>query len=215
MLVLGGASTPFFHGSQALSFSIWNAWPGEYPFSISAIFRKSRHQRHQPRLYQHRSALCITRNMNVIIPPHPPHPSTYIALRTDVSVHEHYINIAMRCASRVTWTLSPHPTPPHPTHQRSTAYRCQRARTLHQHRSALCITRNMNVIIPPHPTPPHTPQRSTAYRCQRARTLHQHRSALCITRNMNVIIPPHPTPRNHDIRGKKCTKPRCAYGKSA
>ena len=24
-----------------------------------------------------------------------------------------------------------------------------------QHRSALCITRNMNVITPPHPTPPH------------------------------------------------------------
>ena len=86
-------------------------------------------------------------------------------------------------------------TPPYPTHQRSTAYRCQRARTLHQHRNALCITRNMNVIIPPQPTPPHpTHQRSTAYRCQRARTLHQHRNALCITRNMNVIIPPHPTP---------------------
>ena len=43
-------------------------------------------------------------------------------------------------------------TPPYPTHQRSTAYRCQRARTLHQHRNALCITRNMNVIIPPHET---------------------------------------------------------------
>ena len=123
--------------------------------------------------------------------PTPPHPTPPInlALRTDVSVHEHYINIAVRCASRVTWTLSSHPTTPHPTHQRRTAYRCQRARTLHQHRSALCITRNMNVIIPPHPTH----QRSTAYRCQRARTLHQHRSALCITRNMNVIIPPHQT----------------------
>ena len=161
----------FFMGAKRCLSQFETRYLVEYPFSISAIFRKSRHQRHQPRLYQHRSALCITRDMNVIIPPHPTPP----------------INVY------------------------STAYRCQRARTLHQHRNALCITRNMNVITPPHPTH----QRSTAYRCQRARTLHQHRSALCITRNMNVIIPPHPTPRNHDIRGKKCTKPRCAYGKSA
>ena len=60
------------------------------------------------------------------------------------------------CSPQSTESLSCHrTTPPHPTHQRSTAYQCQRARTLHQHRSALCITRNMNVIIPPHPTPPH------------------------------------------------------------
>ena len=65
-------------------------------------------------LLQHRSALCITRNMNVIIPPHPT-PPINVALRTDVSVREHYINIAVRCASRVTWTLSSHPTPPHET----------------------------------------------------------------------------------------------------
>ena len=144
----------FFMGAKRCLSQFETRYLVEYPFSISAIFRKSRHQRHQPRLYQHRSALCITRNMNVIIPPHPtppinvystayrcqrartlhqhrnalcitrnmnvitpPHPTPPInvALRTDVSVHEHYINIAVRCASRVTWTLSSHPTPPHET----------------------------------------------------------------------------------------------------
>ena len=108
----------------------------EYPFvffPISAIFRATwtlsshptpSHPTHQRStayrcqrartLHQHRSALCITRNMNVITPPHPT-PPINVALRTDVRVHEHYINIAVRCASRVTWTLSSHPTPPHPT----------------------------------------------------------------------------------------------------
>ena len=50
VLVLGGASTPFFHGSQALSFSIWNAWPGWIPIWF---FRSLRY-----------SAKVVTRGIN-------------------------------------------------------------------------------------------------------------------------------------------------------
>ena len=134
-------------------------------------------------LHQRRSALCITRNMNVTIPPHP--------------------------------------TPPHPTHQRSTAYRCPRATTLHQRRSALCITRNMNVTIPPHPTPPHpTPPINVALRTDVRVPQHyidvEVRCASRVTWTLpSHPTPPHPTPRKRDGRGKKCTKRRCAYGKTA
>ena len=60
---------------------------------------------------------------------------------------------AVRCASRVTWPLSSHPTPPINVALRTDV-------SVHEHYiniacSALCITRNMTVIIPPHPAPPH------------------------------------------------------------
>ena len=43
----------------------------------------------------------VPSHCHVIEPPHPT-PPINAALRTNVSVHEHYINIAVRCASRVT-----------------------------------------------------------------------------------------------------------------
>ena len=111
--------------------------------------------------------------------------------------------------------IPPHPTPPHPIHQRSTAYRCQRARTLHQHRSALCITRNMNVIIPPHLTPPHpTPSINVALRTDVSVHEHYINIAVRCASRVTWTLSSHPTPRNHDIRGKKCTTHAVPMGKA-
>ena len=202
LLVLGGASTPFFSWDPSVVFLNLKrvTWLNTHlfffhlcdiPRNMNVIIpphpthqRSTAYRCQRARtLHQHRSALCITRNMNVIIPPHPtpPHPTAPInvALRTDVSVHEHYINIAVRCASHVTWTLSshPHPTPPHPTHQ----WALRTDVSVHEHYINIAVRCASRVTwtLSSHPTPP------------------------------------HPTPRNHDIRGKKCTKTRCAYGKSA
>ena len=189
VLVLGGASTPFNEGTQALSFSIWNAWPGWIPiwffrslrYSAKAVTRGINPGFSKRRL----AANCCTWALRGLITPqhigaaHLAFHSTNFRfcwiVASDDQNFKHYINIAMRCASRVTWTLSSHPTPPHPTLQRSTAYRCQRAR-IYINIAMRCASR-VTWTLSSHPTPP------------------------------------HPTPRNHDIRGKKCTKTRCAYGK--
>ena len=125
VLVLGGASAPFFHGTQALSFSIWNAWPGWIPiwffrslrYSAKAVTRGINPGFSKRRL----AANCCTWALRgLILPsslmrriwPFTRLISDSVELSPPLCIN---INIAMRCASLVTRMLSSHPTPPHPS----------------------------------------------------------------------------------------------------
>ena len=88
-----------------------------------------------------------------------------------------------------TWTLLPHPTPPHP---QKGACVCWTARQMIRFAVPVCAQEHEGFYpTPPHPTG-NWSWKSSACACWRARKMIR-LLCLCVHRNMNVITPPHPT----------------------
>ena len=147
--------------------------------------------------------LCVHRNMNVIIPPHPTPPTPPTPRVTD---HERAVRVSAlqqerwwgccACAGIGTWTLLTHPTPPVTDHERAVPVSSQQQERWWGCCACVCIG---TWTLSSHPTPPHPPHptgnwswKSSACKCSTARKM-MRLLCVCRHRNMNLINSPHPT----------------------
>ena len=120
--------------------------------------------------------------------PTPPHPPERCLCLLD-SKKDNKVFCACVCTG--TWTLLPHPTPPHPE---KGACVCWTARKMIRFAVPVCAQDQERYYpTPPHPTG-NWSWRSSACVCWRARKMIR-LLCLCVHRNMSVITPPHPIPR--------------------
>ena len=107
--------------------------------------------------------LCVHRNMNVIIPPHPTPPTPRLtdherAVRVSALQQERWWGCCA-CAGIGTWTLLTHPTPPVADHERAVPVSSQQQESWWGCCACVCIgtwTLSSHPTPPPHPPhPPH------------------------------------------------------------
>ena len=140
-------------------------------------------------------SLCVHRNMNVIVPPHPTGHWSWMSSACVCWTARKMIRLLCLCAHKNMNVITPpHPTPPVTDHERAVPVSAGQ-----QERwwgCCACVCTGTWTLLP-HPTPTHPTGNwswmSGACVCWTTRKVIR-LLCLCVHRNMNIITPPHPTP---------------------